>query len=127
MFVGSGKGGARNISRARACRVRRSLPSLARGVYRRVSSWYKCAEEIPQDASRLTLREPSRESVPQENTPVSPVSDIRCVYRLRSNPRGHVEDKLIPSDALNDDVALEIMKAVRAFMRMLAAELPETI
>jgi hypothetical protein len=42
-------------------------------------------------------------------------------------PRGHVEDKLIPSDALNDDVALEIMKAARAFMRMLAAELPETI
>jgi hypothetical protein len=35
--------------------------------------------------------------------------------------------KLIPSDALNDDVALEIMKAVQAFMRMLAAELPETI
>jgi hypothetical protein len=88
-------GCSRNISGIRACRVRRSLPSPVRRVYRRVSSWYKCAEEIPQDASRrLTLREPSSESVPQENTPVSPVSDIRCVYRLRSNPLGHVEDKV---------------------------------
>jgi len=35
--------------------------------------------------------------------------------------------KLIPCDALNDDVALEIMKAVQAFMRMPGAELPENI
>lgn len=88
-----GKGGARNISRARACRVRRSQPSPARGVCRRVSSWYNCAEESHRTPPDL-LREPSSESVPQENTPVSPVSDIRCVYRQRPNPRGHVEDKV---------------------------------
>ncbi len=60
------KGRARNISRVQTCRIRRCLPSPARGVCRRVSNRIT----VPRKSHRTPpdlLREPSSESVPQEN------------------------------------------------------------
>ena len=92
-----------------------------------MSSWYNCAAEIPQDASRLTQGAKQRERTTGKHT-------CKCGkrhnfgYTVYAQIRAVTSKiKLIPSDARNDDVALEIMQAVQAFMRMLAAELPGTI
>jgi hypothetical protein len=49
---------------------------------------------------------------------------MHAIQHAWRNKVSHVEDKLIPTNAITDDMALEIFNAVQAFMRMLAAELP---
>lgn len=49
---------------------------------------------------------------------------LHAIQHAWRNKVSHVEDKLIPTDSISGDDALEIMTAVQAFMRMLAAELP---
>jgi hypothetical protein len=50
---------------------------------------------------------------------------LHAIQHAWRNKVSHVENKLIPTDAINEEVATEVMSAVQAFMRMLASELPE--
>ncbi|MFZ0318563.1 MAG: hypothetical protein WAL56_05505 [Candidatus Sulfotelmatobacter sp.] len=52
---------------------------------------------------------------------------MHAIQHAWRNKVSHVEDKLIPTNAITDEMALEIFNAVQAFMRMLSTELPETI
>jgi hypothetical protein len=55
-----------------------------------VSSWYNCAEESHRTPPDLLKGSQVARAYHRKTAPVSPVSDIPCVYRLRSNPRQRV-------------------------------------
>jgi hypothetical protein len=91
------------------------------------ASWGAILDKLEKYAFKTKFAELPSKIQPHIGLIKNLLPKLHAIQHSWRNKITHVENKLIPTDAVDEDVALEIMNAVQAFMRMLAKELPQSI